>query len=298
MQLKYDLVIEGFKVQLADDKTEKKLTDKELKIAKANIRAWNYWGKSWQEEKGPIAPHNLELIKSREITYLKAYLELSTVLGGFENKHVLDVGCGTSEYHKWSMISGAQVVGVDISIEMIKLGRSRAKNVNHIVADALNLPFKDEAFDVSMTFQALHHFPDWKQALAEMLRTSKVIAVYEPNGDSFLHRLMHLIRLIFRIERRFKEIDEDYKLVEPFAVGFSSRVLVRFLEEQGLKCKVLMTGILPVSLLRMFYKISPSIAFYILMVENLIRKIPILQSQLGGFLLVGWKTKDTPVCDH
>ncbi|MEM4713717.1 MAG: methyltransferase domain-containing protein [Candidatus Bathyarchaeia archaeon] len=286
-------------MQLTNGKTDrKKLTDEELKIAKANLRAWNYWGKTWQEEKGPIASHNLELIKSREITYLKAYFELSTVLGGLENKNVLDVGCGTSEYHKWSVISGAQVVGVDISIEMIKLGRGRAKGINHVVADALNLPFKDGAFDVSMTFQALHHFPDWKQALAEMLRTSRAIVVYEPNRDSFLHRLMHLIRLIFRIERRFKEIDEDYKLVEPFAVGFSSKVLVRFLEEQGLKCKVLMSGILPVSLLRMFYKLSPSIAFYILMVENLTRKIPILQSQLGGFLLVGWKTNSTSECSH
>lgn len=273
-----------------DKKLKKASTEKELEVVRANLRAWNYWGRIWRsKEKSHPSVTDLELMKSREIMYLKVYLEMASVLGGLKNKTVLDVGCGSSEYHKWSVVCGAKVFGVDISVEMVKLGYDRVKSVEWIVADALHLPFKDGAFDISMTFQALHHFPNWKKALIEMLRTSKAISSFEPNGNSFFHRLMDSIRLIFRVEKRFKQVQEDYKLVEPYASGFSPMVLMRFLEGRGVKCKLFMSGILPASLLRIFYKLSPQLAYSILAVENLIRKIPVLRNQLGGFLLVGLK---------
>jgi len=217
---------------------------------------------------------------------------MASVLGGLKNKSVLDVGCGSSEYHKWSVVCGAKVFGVDISVEMVKLGYDRVKSVEWIAADALYLPFKDGAFDISMTFQALHHFPNWKKALIEMLRTSKAISLFEPNRNNFFHRLMDSIRLIFRVEKRFKQVQENYKLVEPYAQGFSPIVLIRFLEEKGVRCKLFMSGILPASLLRIFFRLSPRLVYSVLTIENLIQRIPILRSQLGGFLLIGWKQND------
>ena len=103
---------------------------------------------------------------------------MTSYLGGLKDKSVLDIGCGWSEYQRWLSNDCTRLVGVDISVEMLKLSQDViGKAIEPIVVDALHLPFKDKAFDVSVTFQALHHFPDWKKDLAEMVRTAKQISL-------------------------------------------------------------------------------------------------------------------------
>lgn len=270
------------------------MTDKELEVARANLRAWNYWGRIWRLERKhrPPDPHTLRLMKSRALTYRKVYLYMTSCLEGLKDKSVLDVGCGLSEYLKWLVNDCTMLVGVDISVEMLKLCREvMGKSIELIAADALKLPFKDGAFDISTTFQALHHFPDWKKGLTEMMRTAKQVSLYEPNGDSFFHRLMYLIRQNFRVERRFKQIDQDYGLVEFRASGFSPKKVISFLNRKGMNTKTFMFGMLPVSLLEKFYRLFPRLLYFMLTAEDLIRKMPIVRNQLGGMLVIAWKTK-------
>jgi len=274
------------------DKLEKISTNKELEVVKANLRAWNYWGLTWRHERknSPPDPHIVRLMKTRALTYRKVYLEMTSSLQGLKDKSIVDVGCGTSDYLKWLTDDCKRLVGVDISVEMLKLCREDlGKSIELVAADALHLPFKDEAFDISTTFQALHHFPDWKKALAEMVRTAKWFSLYEPNGDSFFHRLVHLIRKYFRVEQRFKQIEEDYSLVEFHASGFRQRIIVEFLQRENVTAKVFMFGIIPVSILEKFSSLSLMLLYFVIMVEDLLRKMPILRNQLGSMLLIGWK---------
>lgn len=270
------------------------MTEKELAVAKANLRAWNHLGLIWrlQHKHHPPHPRVLRLIKIRALTYRRPYQEMVLSLGEPGGKLILDVGCGTSEYLEWLASDSTRVVGVDIAVEMLKLCREDIgkSNIDVVAADALHLPFRDEAFEMSTTFQALHHFPDWEKALTEMVRTSKKISLYEPNGDSILHRLMHLIRKTFRVEQRFKQTDEDYGSVEFQASGFSSTQTIEFLNRKGMNARARMFGMIPVSLLVMVSQLSLRLSYFVLAIEDLIRKIPIVRSQLGDMVVTGWKT--------
>jgi SAM-dependent methyltransferase len=260
-------------------------TDGELEVARANLKAWDSWGRIWR-----LGRKNHSHSRMRgALTYKKAYLEMVKLFHGLKNNNVVDIGCGTSEYLKWLADDCKNLVGVDISVEMLKLCREDlGKSIELVAADALHLPFKDRAFDISTTFQALHHFPSWKKASKEMVRTSKHISIYEPNGDSFFHRFMHLIRKSFRVEQRFKQTDEDYSLVEFQASGFRQKLLVEFLRREGMNTKISHFGVIPVSFLEKISRVKLFL-YFVLITEDLLRKIPIIQNQLGDILLIGLK---------
>jgi len=271
------------------EQLERTFISEESEVVMANLRAWNYWGRTWRlQRKSPIDPHALQLMKARSLIYQKVYLKMALSLGGLKGKNVLDIGCGTSEYHMWLARDCERLIGVDISIEMLKLCREdMGKSIELVAADALHLPFREGVFDASMTFQALHHFPDWESALTEMMRTARQVSLYEPNGDSVLHRLMHLIRKTFRVEQRFKQTEDVYELVEFQAGGFSSARITRFFEGTGMSVKLFMFGIMPESLLKNFLRLSSRMLFLAFTLEDLMGKMPIIRNQLGDMLVIG-----------
>lgn len=272
------------------DELTKMYTNRELEVARANLRAWDFWGRTWRlgRKNRPLDSYITPMMKIRALTYQKAYLEMVKSFHGLKNKSIVDIGCGTSEYLKWLADDCKKLVGVDISVEMLKLCREDlGKSIELVAADALHLPFKNGVFDISTTFQALHHFPNLKKALEEMVRTSKHISIYEPNEDSFFHRFMHLIRRSFRVEQRFRQTDEDYSLVEFQASGFRQKRLVEFLQRQKMNTKIFTFGMIPVSLLEKISRLG--FIYFALITEDLLRKIPIIRNQLGGILLIGWQ---------
>jgi ubiquinone/menaquinone biosynthesis C-methylase UbiE len=95
-------------------------------------------------------------------------------------KEVLDVGCGigvaptyiAKKYH-------CRVVGVDISEKMIAWSRQRAREehvedkVEFPVANVLNLPFKNDRFDVVFCESVLAFVADKQRAIRECIRVTK-----------------------------------------------------------------------------------------------------------------------------
>lgn len=91
---------------------------------------------------------------------------------------ILDVGCGPGLLVK--ELSGRskdfQVIGIDTSQEAIKLAQKNCrslKNSRFLIANASKLPFLDSSFDLVVCKDSLHHFPNLKGALQEMLRVLK-----------------------------------------------------------------------------------------------------------------------------
>ncbi len=68
---------------------------------------------------------------------------------------ILDLGCGTGELAMAIATSGARVVGLDASAEMIAAARERAPALEWIVGDGEALAF-DDAFDAVFSNAALH----------------------------------------------------------------------------------------------------------------------------------------------
>lgn len=105
-------------------------------------------------------------------------------------KHVarlLDVGCGTGHWSRFFASLGYEVVGVDISEEMIQVAKTRPEpNCRFQVADALALPFGDRCFDVVAAMSTIEFVSDVSLALAEMFRCVK------PNGAVLIGTLNRL----------------------------------------------------------------------------------------------------------
>ena len=90
-----------------------------------------------------------------------------------EVKRVLDVGCGTG-FHSIELAKrGYEVVGVDLSPEMVKIARSKAKgfpNVSFLQADATRLEFAEE-FDAAIAMYGVISYFVSDAELLSLLRS-------------------------------------------------------------------------------------------------------------------------------
>ena len=81
--------------------------------------------------------------------------------------------------------AGARVILTDISLGVVRQAAERARrfdlDVDLVVADAENLPFRDVAVDATYVHDGLHHLERPAVALAEMARISRrAVSVSEP----------------------------------------------------------------------------------------------------------------------
>lgn len=92
--------------------------------------------------------------------------------------HVLDVGCGSG----WATRLLAQyavhgqVMGIDISDEMIRVARDSSltiPNVNFETASAQQLAFSDNEFTHAFSMESLYYYANISQALGEVFRVLK-----------------------------------------------------------------------------------------------------------------------------
>lgn len=90
---------------------------------------------------------------------------------------VLDAGCGEGVLSCLAAQRGVNVVGVDISPPNIAAARRLAAEwgveVEFQEADAENLPFPDNSFDVVLSSHVLEHLPDLDAGLHELYRVSR-----------------------------------------------------------------------------------------------------------------------------
>jgi demethylmenaquinone methyltransferase/2-methoxy-6-polyprenyl-1,4-benzoquinol methylase len=88
---------------------------------------------------------------------------------------ILDIGCGTADLSLAFSRLGP-VVGCDFSHPMLRIGLNKISESNHdlplflLEADALALPFADNAFDIVVSAFVLRNLADINQGLQEMRR--------------------------------------------------------------------------------------------------------------------------------
>ncbi len=93
--------------------------------------------------------------------------------------NILDVCSGTGGQAIAYVKDGREVVGIDLSPEMVDVARGKAVNgFSLAVADAANLPFKDCCFKLTVISFALHDMPHLIRAM--VLR--EIVRVTVPGG--------------------------------------------------------------------------------------------------------------------
>lgn len=86
----------------------------------------------------------------------------------------LEIGVGTGRIALPLARSGVSMVGVDISREMLRrLFGNAGVHPQVVIADATRLPFGEGEFRSVIAAHVLHLIPDWKLAIAEVIRVLK-----------------------------------------------------------------------------------------------------------------------------
>lgn len=84
---------------------------------------------------------------------------------------ILDVGTGTGIAAQVAAARGASTVGIDHSLGMLSVGHRVRPDVRLVAARAIDLPFRNDAFDAAIGNFVLAHFTDYTTALFDILRT-------------------------------------------------------------------------------------------------------------------------------
>ncbi len=117
---------------------------------------------------------------------------LSYIPNDFKGK-ILDVPVGTAVFteRKWKLLSEAQIICLDYSEDMIAQARRRLQdrvNISCVQGDVGNLAMDDNSFDIVLSMNGFHAFPDKKRAFRETWRVlkpgGKFIACFYIKGKS------------------------------------------------------------------------------------------------------------------
>lgn len=112
---------------------------------------------------------------SRGFRYLRpyaAYPIFVQMLGLPVGARVLDVACGPGHLLRAAGARGLDAVGVDLSLEGLRLARAYVPEAPVARANAERLPFRDGAFDGVTCIGSLERFLDRDAALAELSRVT------------------------------------------------------------------------------------------------------------------------------
>ncbi len=97
-------------------------------------------------------------------------------VGGIRSgDRILDLGAGTGRFSRLAAEMGS-VVAADLSLDMLARARDKG-SFPRVRADAHALPFRREAFDVTLLVMVLHQLADLPRALYEVARVSRRVAI-------------------------------------------------------------------------------------------------------------------------
>ena len=113
---------------------------------------------------------------SRSIGGLEAASEWSTfrrILPNFNNKRVLDLGCGYGWHCRYAIENKSKLVtGVDISEKMLQIAISKTKdkNVQYIHKSIEEVDFKEKSFDIIISSLALHYVESYDEIIKKIYK--------------------------------------------------------------------------------------------------------------------------------
>lgn len=117
----------------------------------------------------------LEEAADRERVYLSLYKEFSTRVIREVKGICLEIGCGDGLSTAFLKGKVSFLVSLDLSEKRIKRARTINRDVTFILADACQLPFKNETFDTVCAFEVIEHLPSPKHHIRFLEEVKRVL---------------------------------------------------------------------------------------------------------------------------
>jgi SAM-dependent methyltransferase len=131
---------------------------------------------------GDLLPDRLEH-QARTRYELEPYIRDFAHFAGGAGRDVLEIGVGMGADHlEWARAQPRSLAGIDFTRRAIAFTRRRLEaqglTSDLRVADAEDLPWADDSFDIVYAWGVIHHSPDTPRAVGEILR------VLRPGGEA------------------------------------------------------------------------------------------------------------------
>jgi SAM-dependent methyltransferase len=168
-------------------------------------------------EAAPGTRRFYELVEAHRYTK-EWHIPIAADFASSRGLRVLEIGCGLGTDGAQFAEAGADYTGVDLTDAAVELARRRFELFDlrgkFQTADAENLPFPNESFDLIYSHGVLHHTPETGKAIQEIhrvLRPRGRAAVMLYHRDSFNYRIN--ISLLRRAGARLLRSEKGIHLV-------------------------------------------------------------------------------------
>jgi demethylmenaquinone methyltransferase/2-methoxy-6-polyprenyl-1,4-benzoquinol methylase len=172
----------------------------------------------------------------------KAWRKATTaIIAPKPGMQILDLAAGPGSSSEPLYKAGATVFATDFSEGMLAQGRKARPYLNFSKADALNLPFEDNRFDVVTISYGLRNTVKYEKAMAEALRVTKtggriVIAEFSHPTNRIFRTIYtkYLMRLLPAIAKKTASNPDAYVyLAESIRAWPDQAALAKSLEGTG-----------------------------------------------------------------
>jgi ubiquinone/menaquinone biosynthesis C-methylase UbiE len=193
-------------------------------------------------------------------------------------QRALEVGCGTGIFLQAAATTGADIVALDLSSDLLAQARARmsaAPRVRLSLGNAEQMPFREGSFDAAYGSSILHHL-NIDAALAEVFRVLRPggrIAFAEPNI------LNPQVTVMFRLG-----LTKKYFGVSPDEMAFSRFRAARALRAAGFADVV----VTPFDFLHP--ATPPSMLDRVARLGRALEKVPLLREIAGSMVITGRKS--------
>lgn len=146
---------------------------------------------------------------------------IKPVVGSFEGKRVLEVGCGLGVFCIHIAKEHGEVIGLDISKSAIMKAKDLTRacgvqdRVQFVISDARFLPFTDRSEDIIVSSETLEHISNHEQAFHEFARitdNSGYICLTVPNliSSLFFEYVFFMVMGQPKYVKKFLNVEKEY----------------------------------------------------------------------------------------
>lgn len=161
--------------------------------AMAETRARNPAWYSLEQPKEEDSPWRHHLRKRRDYVTKVLRRELA-IQGKTQSKRLLDLGCGDGTHLKWLKEFAVETFGSDYNLLRLSRAKKILPEANLFLADILNYPVKDGAFDLIFFNHVIEHISNDEAALTavrRILAPNGILVLGTPNEGSWWWQLAY-----------------------------------------------------------------------------------------------------------